>query len=221
MKAVTVFFGNEYVKLKDTFVASWNRNCDIPIEVIEIDPPNIGDQVPGYYFNHAKLSAWVEAVQGDTILIDCDMLCISDISDGFGTVHHIGITEKRSGSPINAGVVFVRDNPLSRAFLEKWIEVDGKMLHDPAFHSTYWKVYRGMNQSSLGWMIENGYNDIVTRLPCNTYNLCDGEWENWRESKMIHIKGFLRQKVLKDNLLPTQDESYMKDIKTEWDKYTP
>lgn len=203
MKAVCVQFSRSttnYDQLLEVFIESWKKNSKIPLEVRRIDPPKIGSRHHSFYNNHEKLRVWIDAMDQDTILIDCDMLCMKDISDGFDKIEHVGITVRPGSYPVNGGVVFVKHTQKAKEFLEKWYEIDGKMLHDVDLHMRYHKKYAGMNQASLGWMLENGYDHLVTRLPCSEYNLCDGQWKDWKQAKMIHIKGHLRTKVLGGNI---------------------
>ena len=224
MKAVTVQFdqsGSRYERLLDVLIASWNANTSIPLQVLRIPAPKTGLRNDAFYYNHAKLRKWIDSVDQDTIFIDCDMLCLRDISDGFDNVQHIGVTVRPGDYPMNCGVVFVRHNPKTMAFLEKWYEIDAQMLADEGFHMKWYKKVAGMNQSSMKWMIDNGYGDMVSTLPCTTYNLCDGQWDQWQQAKMIHIKGYLREYIMGGR--PPKEfisESY-KQIKSVWQSYFP
>lgn len=226
MKAVVVQFdheGDRYESLLKTLIESWKAHAKIPLEIHRIPVPEIGKRNKGFYFNHEKLRHWIDAVDQDTIFIDADMLCMSDISHGFDQVEHIGITERPGAFPVNGGVVFVRNTPEAKDFLRKWHEIDGQMLDDIDFHLKYHPRYAGMNQSSLGWMLENGYGDLAARLPCSEYNLCDGQWDQWESARMIHIKGRLRTLIL-EGKLPIRyhpKEDSMKEIAEIWNRYNP
>lgn len=219
MKAVTVQFdqaGDRYERLLDVFVNSWKKNSKIALEIHRIEPPATGSRNKGFYYNHRKLKQWIASVDGDTIFVDCDMLLMEDISCGFDSVKHIGITGRRPPFPYNGGVVFVRDNEKSRKFLNKWLEIDGQMLRSTEFHMPYRMKYAGLNQSSLGWMLENGYRDFTHVLP-EAYNLCDG-WPDWRQAKMIHVKGRLRDHVLRVR----EDRSdAVQQISKAWHSFSP
>ena len=201
MKAVTVSFdqsGDNYKRLLKVFEKSWMAHTDIPLEVHRIKAPDIGPRHKSFYWNHRKLEVWIRSVNQDTIFIDCDMLCMGDIRDGFDLVRHIGYTDRLGEKyPFNGGVVFIKNTRWSKCFLRQWYEIDEKMLHDEAFHKEYHPRYAGLNQSSMGWMWENGYKKRITVLP-DIYNKCD-DWTGWQEARMIHIKGTLRKAVLNPN----------------------
>lgn len=195
MKAVTVSFDRSrsglFARLLKAFTNSWAMNATIPLDVFYTTAP--GQNTRSYTFdaNHFKLKEWASRIDGDTILVDSDMICVQDIACGFDLVDHIGICERRGKMPLNGGVIFVRDTPQAHAFIEQWIQVDERMMKDPAFHKPWHEKYAGMNQSSFGWMIENGYNDLVTILP-EEYNHCE-PWDRCDQAKMIHVKGQLRR----------------------------
>lgn len=198
MKAVTVSFdkaGDNYERLLRVFEKSWKTHTDIPLEVHRIKAPPLGLRHKSFYWNHRKLEVWIDSVNQDTILIDCDMLCMANVRDGFDLVDHIGYTDRLGLKyPFNGGVVFVKYTRQSRKFLRKWYSVDERMLHDEKFHYTYHPRYAGLNQSSMGWMWEQGYRGMINVLP-DIYNKCD-DWTGWEKAKLIHIKGNLRKACL-------------------------
>ena len=195
MKAVTVSFDRSstgiFKQLLQAFTNSWRVNARIPLEIYYTKPPRQRTRSYTFDANHYKLCKWVEHAHKDTILIDSDMICKSDITDAFDHVQHIGITTRRGSIPYNGGVIFVKNTRKARAFIERWIEVDQRMITDPVFHRPWHLKYAGMNQSSLGWLLENGYDDLVTILP-EEYNHCE-PWDRLQTSKMIHIKSRLRR----------------------------
>lgn len=201
MQAVTVHFDrpgkNDYGILLEAFCRSWEQNARIPLHIYQITAPQESRKYYGFSANHAKLKEWVKRLNGDTILIDADMLCLQDISDGFKKINHIGITERDGKIPYNGGVVFVKDTPEAKEFMSKWLEIDDRMLTDSEFHKPYHEKYAGQNQASLGWMLENGYEDMVAVLP-KTYNLCE-PWSDRQDAKMIHMKGALRRNVFRNH----------------------
>lgn len=218
MKATVVQFdkvGSRYERLLMAFIESWKKNAKIPLQVLRVDPPKEVGKKKSFYWNHEKLKHWVDAVDQDTILIDADMLCMADISNGFNQVDNLGFTIRPGKFKYNGGVVFVKYTPESRKFLKKWLEIDHKMLNDWNLHRPWHEKYAGLNQSSMGYLVESGYRNLVAELPCSTYNLCDG-WHDWQKARMIHVKGDLRLRVLngKGNYGAVVDE-----IAPVWDKY--
>lgn len=225
MKAIVTQFNRSntnYERLLHSLLTSWQRHSRISIEIDRIDAPELGSRHYSFYNNNAKLQSWVEAVDQDTIFVDADMLCLGDISDGFDQVEHIGITVRPGSYPINGGVVFVKNTYQAKEFLQRWADLDTRMLHDVELHMRFHKKYAGLNQSSLGKMVED-YPELVTELPCSSYNLCDGQWNEWRAAKMIHIKGNLRDLVLEGKLEYPHNQSPhlkdMKEIRSLWEEY--
>ena len=217
-KAVTVSFdkyGGNYERLLRAFINSWEANSSIPLEVHRINPPETYGRSAAFYYNHRKLRQWIDSVDQDTIFIDCDMLCLKDPVDGFDLVDHIGYTDREGPIPFNGGVVFVKNTKESKEFLKKWYDIDEKMLYDEKFHKDYYHPkYAGMNQSSMGWMYENGYDHLIRVLP-DIYNKCDG-WTGWQQAKMVHVKGHLRNCCLFDR---SRDVNYIMAIKEVWKQY--
>ena len=218
MKAVTVSFdkyGSDYERLLRVLINSWSQNSSIPLEVHRINAPKKGARRRSYYYNHTKLKRWIDSVDQDTIFVDCDMFCLEDPTDGFDLVDHIGYTDREGPIPFNGGVVFVKNTKESKDFLKKWYEIDEKMLHNRKFHKDYYQPkYAGMNQSSMGWMYENGYNHLISVLP-DIYNKCDG-WTGWQQAKMIHVKGHLRNCCLYDR---NRDVKKIMEIKEIWKSF--
>lgn len=199
MRAVVVQFdrgSDTYSRLLKALINSWRKNSKIPLEIHTIQPPKQQTRFYGFDANHAKLRKWVECIQGDTILIDADMLCLKDISHGFDLINHIGITDREGPIPYNGGVVFVKDTEEAKDFMQKWLEIDARMMSDAKFHRPYHKKYAGMNQSSLGWLMENGYAQYATVLP-SSFN-CVEPWSDWKDAMLLHVKGVLRRNVFRN-----------------------
>jgi len=215
MKAVTVSFDrgrNMFKDLLKAFTNSWRMNAYIHLEIHYTKPPR--QQARSYTFdaNHFKLARWIDGIERDTILVDSDMICQKDISRGFDLVDHIGVCQRRGPMPYNGGVIFVKNTRKAREFMNKWLEIDAKMLADPAFHKPWHHKYAGMNQSSFGYLLENGYQDYVTVMP-EEFNHCE-PWDNWEKANMIHMKGKLRH-----CLYTTHPPEHLAPIVALWRKY--
>lgn len=203
MKALTVQFdletrtGDLYERLLNVLIKTWNIHANIPLEVHRIPAPDPFREKYAFDSNTAKLDIWADHFDQDTIFIDCDMMLLEDISDGFKYVENVGYTiRKHTRMPFNGGVVFMRHTEYAKKFLDKWREVNKEMYYDPAFHNKYRKTYGGINQASFGWMLESGWK--ADRVP-EVYNLCQ-PFANWQEAKMIHVKSQLRKDVQRRNV---------------------
>lgn len=201
MRIVTVTFdysGSMYEGLYKAFYASVVTNSQIPIETVRIDPGK--NRRKTKHANTIKLDVWNDFIQDadeDIILMDCDLLLMKDISEGFEDVENVGITTRDYGKgfPFNGGVVFVRNTKRSKRFFKEWLKINNWMYDTPEVHKRYKNIYAGMNQSALGYMLGQGWH--VDKLPMSKYNLCE-DWSNWQDASVIHIKGKLR-KNLKSN----------------------
>lgn len=202
-----------YERLLEVFKRSWQKNSSITLEVHRINPPEAGKRHNSFYYNHKKLQVWKDNFSEDTVFLDCDMLLLRDISGGFDLIDNIGVAH-RSNLPLNGGVIFAKHNANTVQFFEDWYSKDAKMLSNPEIHMPYHRKYAGLNQSSLGYLIENGHKDLITRLP-EAYNLCES-WEDWQNAKLIHLKGSLRRTCLMDRVSPPDPQGKIRDI---WKSY--
>jgi hypothetical protein len=200
MRIVTVKFDygdGEFNDLLKAFEASCAENCPVPVEVVSLPPPEITVR-KGYNSNTDKLEVWNEWAQNadeDIIFMDCDMLVLGDMSDGFNDVEDIGFTYRDyyKGYPFNSGVVYMRNTDYAKHFFQRWTEYNRMMLDDPELHRKYKKIYGGINQSANGKLIHEE-NITHCKLPMSVYNLCE-DWSNWEKAKAIHFKGVLRREV--------------------------
>lgn len=158
----------------------------------------------GYTANAKKLEYWVDEldnVRGNIIFMDCDMVVTGDMGQAFQEDFDIAYTFRNPDKvsyPINGGVVFARTNQRTTNFFRKWLEIDKKMYHNHNFHTQYRSKYRGMNQASFGWMIENYDGSIdLSKLPCQKWNVCDEDWNVIDKNCLcIHVKNKLRKTCL-------------------------
>lgn len=218
MKAVTVQFdaeNNTYSKLLDTLINSWETNATIPLDVIRTDAPEQKTDVYAFDTNTRKLEIWANNFTEDTVFIDADMLLLDCIADGFDKVDYVGITDREGPIPINGGVMFFKYNKRGKRFMKDLVDVNRKMFEDRSFHIKWQrdKGYAGMNQSAIGYLIENEYKDY-TLLP-DIYNCCE-PWTNWEQAKMIHVKGMLRIYCMHDQ---TRGDEHIMQIKNKWFEY--
>lgn len=215
-KAITVQFndgGYAYERLLGVFIRSWQKNAKIPLEVHRIETPRSGRRHKSFYYNNEKLKVWLDNFNEDTVFVDCDMLLLKDVSEAFDIIDHIGIAERKH-LPLNGGVIFAKYTKEAKDFMNHWYEIDCKMLEDPEFHGEYHPKYAGMNQASLGYLLENGHRKYVQRIP-ESFNLCES-WEGWQDAHLIHVKGSLRQTCLRSRVNPPEPQGVIKQI---WESY--
>lgn len=218
MRIITVCFdypGTEKFKtLCKVFEMSCKVNSAIPQETFLIKPPQVSRK-KSYHSNTDKLDIWNEVVQSsneDLILMDCDMLLRHDITCGFDSVVDIGYTyaDYERKLPFNGGVMFVKNTKKAKEIMNRWTQINRKMIDDSQFHLVYKQKYAGINQASWGYLLEQGID--ADRLPMSVYNLCD-MWPV-SDAKVVHYKSRLRKAVF--NELPENRFAYW--VK-EWEKY--
>lgn len=144
--------------------------------------------------NHAKLKEWREEVLRATepiILADVDTFIQSNPEKAFEQVEHIGITMRdqtfHMPIPLNAGIVFVQPTSEAKQFMCDWCRMDKEMFTDNHLLMKWRKKYQGMNQASLGCLLETGDFE-PTQLNCSTWNLVE-PWNDVESASIVHIKG--------------------------------
>lgn len=101
--------------------------------------------------------------------------------------------------PFNGGTVLVKVSDASRAFFAQWTQTNRELYADVNRHAPYRAKYGGMNQASLGCMLDeclvpDGCH--LEPLPCQRWNACDmHNWRSWRSAAIVHVKGALRTTV--------------------------
>jgi hypothetical protein len=165
----------------------------------------------GYVANTVKLEFWastVDAMPDDArvALLDADTFIVNSLDAVWATPFDVAITERPQGSiyPFNAGVVFVRANERSRAFMRAWAAANRRMLTDPAVHRVYQKRFGGMNQAALGALLDEGILErlglTMAALPCAEWNCEDLTWHTFdpATTRIVHLKAGLRYAALED-----------------------
>lgn len=178
-----------------------------------------------YMANSVKLNYWKDKIKTETdnlCLIDGDTIVLKDVSGVFDLDFDIAITKRSKGIyiPYNGGVMFVRPSSVVNEFFDKWAEANNLMLKDVAFHKRWYAKYKGINQASFGYMVENLHllenKPKIIELPCFEFNACDSvDWAKFgNETKILHVKSELRIACIYD----TKIRAYQKAIDT-WKYY--
>lgn len=196
----------DFHRLLEVFQRSVSRNMPgVEIDVLNVKPPKT--VYPGnmlsWSSNTAKLRAWakyVATITENTVICDCDMLCLRSIEPAFEQPFDIAYTERTTEHiPMNGGMLFVRPTDASRAFFQRWHEVNLRMYRDKTLHFSWKRRYAGMNQAAFGYMIAHEPGVQLQVFPCREWNACNEDWPHIDEStRMVHVKGALRKYVLAD-----------------------
>lgn len=155
--------------------------------------------------NTQKLRLWQEAVEaledGDVLaLMDADTVVLRDLSAATDIPFDVAYTIRPESSklPFNAGVVLVRGNDRARTFFRRWRDINDAMLVDPNYHEKFRRKFGGINQASLGALIEDPGDLDLVRLPCEEWNSVDQTWHLYDPdtTRIAHVKGDLRRLCL-------------------------
>lgn len=208
-----------YSRMTRVFQRSLENQC-IPCTVHTMPAPPPTGRPHWMDSNHEKLLLWSQTVQeladGELALIsDSDMLCVSRPSKKLlDTVRFVGLTKRDKFLPINGGMLVVRGSEEARRFFRAWVEADTRLYSSPNEHQRWRRVYAGMNQASLGCVLETKPElaALIDYIPCTRMNLCKPWVPGWESAHFIHVKSELRKAVfdprvlrLNPNLAPIVD----------------
>lgn len=186
--------------------ATARRHCpdwDIHVRPITPDPPRVSAiNIPSLARNTEKMDEWYRIVEaapeGDRILLcDADMFVNQPLAPVWDLSFDIAYTTKPSKFPFNSGVVFLRVNDRSRAFVRDWWAENVRMLGDKSYHQPWRAKYGGINQAALGAILNRGGLEglEVLQLPCRDWNCEDSSWSTYdpKRTRLIHVKSALRR----------------------------
>lgn len=184
------------------------------VQVQKIGPPPsrpvalMGPTRISFIYNTHKLEHWknevMKAPEGEgLLLIDSDTMVLHPLDPIWDLDFDVAITTKRNITriPLNGGVVFLRVNDRSRAFMECWWRWNLKLLSDARMHHRYRQIYAGMNQAALGAVLEK--KDFggakVVEIPCMDWNCETACWKFFDPAKtprIVHVKGGIRRALM-------------------------
>jgi len=193
--------------LLNVFKASIQRHMpEMKIDDLRIDAPKADKGICySAVANTAKLSAWVEYVENleeEAILADCDMVMLRRIEEGFDLDFDVAFTKKvrPCGCPMNGGIMLVRPTEKAKEFFRIFKEVNDKMIFGDRSLLRKWQVrWPGMNQAAFGMIYEEGlFDGKLVDVPTQVWNACDPDWSYIDERTIfMHVKSGLRQAVMR------------------------
>jgi len=157
--------------------------------------------------NNWKLEHWCSAVQlapdgARVLLVDADTFVTGNLDPLWDLDFDFAYTARDATRfPLNGGVVALRSSKASRSFMRLWLERDREFMRNDAAHRPWRKLYGGMNQASLGSLLETGSALTswlnVAALPCLEWNCEDTCWDRFDPAvtKIVHVKSALRMAV--------------------------
>lgn len=204
--------GGQFDRLAPVLAATAARQCpDWERRIIRLDRPKRSGAVEeSYRANTHKLDFWSESVQqlpdgAEVLLIDADTVILRPLDDVWQEAFDVAYTvrPKPYKLPLNAGVVFLRVNDRSKAFLRQWADVNRRMLTDRPLHQKWRARFGGLNQAALGCVLASPPADLrLATLPCLEWNCEDSAWSDFApaRTRIVHVKSALRLAVF--NLQP-------------------
>jgi len=189
---------------------AWQRTIERITPVTLARHPSASES---HFTNTQKLEAWYQAALAAPdgaclLLLDADTFITRPIDDVWDLDFDVAYTVKPSKFPHNAGVVFVRVSPQSRAFLETWRNENLRMFREVAHHQEWRRKYGGINQASLGYVLESSAADAIKilRLPCTEWNCEDTSWDRFDPTvtRIVHVKSALRRAVFRMGATPAR-----------------
>lgn len=197
------FGGGQFTELARVLAWTAARHCPLwQRRVVCISGHTMRAAEGAYADNTHKLDRWNEFVQlqpeGTRILlIDADTFISRSLDAIWDRDFDIAYTVRPAGYklPLNGGVLFLRVNARSKAFIAAWAEANRRMLIDRPFHMKWRKRYGGINQAALGCVLTTAAHGLaIEPLPCLEWNCEDSGWESFdpEVTRIVHVKSRLR-----------------------------
>ena len=204
MKVVAVTFSKAFKRLTDAWEESVCRNLPGDIEVILVEPKE-PEPMPGLdsfsVDNNYKLKIWRDFIKNsdeEIVCMDVDTIVLGDLKPAFNDDFDLAYTIRDNPHMrINAGVIFARPTEKTKAFMDRWVELDTKILTDSKLNEKGKALNYGQNQASLALLLQEKPDIKLKELPCEIWNCVDQNWHNFsEETKVLHIKGHLRECII-------------------------
>jgi len=208
MRVVTVGYGWPFETLLSVMRHSLEQtNSTARLEIVPVGPHVFPEGYPEHAeSNFNKMRAWVHSVCGcqdgeQLLLADCDLLFLKSVEDAFLGDFDIAYTVRPGKIPINGGVIFVKTNKRSRAFMRHWYTAAETILRRGKNEiKREVAKFGGISQASLLHTLEGPLGATVRfkELPCAEWNSVDQTWADYdpETTRVIHIKGKLRRLCL-------------------------
>lgn len=207
--------GSRYARMARVLDYTARRHCPnwaINVRAVEPEPVQGLQRETLLVVNTQKLDLWcrtiIEAPVGDRIcLMDSDTLLVNGLDDAWDLDFDFAYTVRDYIIPINAGVLFVRVTPETKAFMQRWSDVNAAMYADVPYHLQWKEKYGGMTQASLGSILESDDHGLnLLTLPCREWNCEDSSWGEFDPAvtRVLHIKSGLRELIFRGDVGPPQ-----------------
>lgn len=222
MKIICNHFGDEsFGRMAEALKRSVEQNSPDAefVEIVTGRPEEQPGLLRHYTDNHEKLCFWRDAFNSlddgdEVVLMDADTIVLGDLSPAFGEPYDIGWTWRPGRLPVNSGVVYLRCNDRSRAFMDAWVRRDTQLMNHRGLADHGRRKYGGANQASFMWLITHGGGQDIAdchALMCKHWNSVDQTWCDFDEkhTRVLHIKSRLR-----DACIGAETSAFFKTLKT-------
>jgi hypothetical protein len=153
-----------------------------------------------------KMQVWRRAVRAapdgaELLLIDADTFLLRALDDVWRIPFDLAYTTHdpaHSRWPLNAGVLFLRVTPATRAFFAAWCRGTDRMGRaTKTQREDARQRYGSWDQYILAELIQHERGPLhVHALPCLEWNCCDPEWAHRTDAtRILHVKGSLRAAI--------------------------
>lgn len=155
--------------------------------------------------NTHKLEEWTAIIEqapvgSRILLIDVDTFIVRPLDDIWTRSFDIAYTGKRGARwPLNGGVIFLRVSEGTQAWMRAWRTENRAMFFSEERHKPYRRKFGGMNQASLGCLLDQPISKAldILEVPCHEWNCEDASWLSFDPAvtRVVHVKSALRKAV--------------------------
>lgn len=203
-----VFFDGDasiYARMARVLRYTARQHCprwSVSVRMVEPPPLKVASPKRFFVVNAQKLGQWwrtvIQAPIGDRILlIDSDTFIVHPIDDIWDHDFDVAYTVRDFVFPLNGGVVFLRVNARTKAFITQWWRETELMLREPDRHWEWARKFGGLTQASLGAVISTAEHVNLLTVPCSVWNSEDSSWSEFAPgvTRIVHVKSALRWRV--------------------------
>ena len=109
----------------------------------------------------------------------------------------------------NSGAVYFNGTKKAKEFMTRWWVATHHLFDNPELYKQYDKKYKGLDQASLGYLLESGHYDAeVIQLPRRFHSI----WNDYEDPcYLMHYHSALRSTVFNDkdiSILPEGVRKY-------------
>lgn len=204
MKVTAVTFGKSFKRLTDAWEESVCRNLPPDTQIFLVEgEPTLRPGLDSFCMNNNhKLRIWRDHINKsdeDIVCMDVDTIVVGDLKPAFDDDFDLAYTVRDNPNMrINAGVIFARPTERTKTFMDRWVEIDDKMLTDPKLMERGRALNYGQNQASLALLLQENPDIKLKELDCTIWNCVDQTWKDFdaEKTKVLHVKGHLRECII-------------------------